>query len=94
MVGSGDEWHSLTVRERQIFVPAYIDGNSHGATSLCDDLESHLVSLKFQKDMPKTDQPCLQFIHRHTHVDTTKISTLEYVNSYVKVIDDFYKHPE
>lgn len=92
--GSGEEWRRMSQREKQIFVGAFLDGNTSGNLRLCNALEAKVAVLKFQDGVAASDHPCLQFGPVFTHGDTKAAATLHYVDPYVAVVDNFYTHPE
>lgn len=64
---------------------AYLDGNGSGTTALCNALDRREVL---------GDESCMRSRPAYTHGDARVLGSLRYVDPYVAVIDDFYKHAE
>jgi len=92
--GFGDQWRAMSRLERQSYVSAFIDGDNTGTFNLCKALNDKIVVLKLKGGVDVTDDPCRQFAPTFTHGDTKAAGTLNYVDPYVEVIDEFYTHPE
>lgn len=85
LVGRGDEWHNMTQLQKEIFVSAYMDGNSSGTSDLCNALDGREVL---------RDDSCMRSRRTYTHGNSNAVGSYSYVDPYVAVIDDFYKHSE
>jgi hypothetical protein len=94
----GDDWQSFTRLQKESFVSGFIDGATNSAVALCNKMKSHILVLKFDNETKApsdpADSPCLQFRPRYSHVIPGDAWKLSYVDPYVQVMDDFYRHPE
>jgi len=86
----------MTLIQKQIYVSGFLDGNNSGSAGLCFDLEqqTNIVELKPPRDLDPSDHPCMRIRRSYSHGNSFQIGTFGYVEPYITVIDDFYKHAE
>ena len=103
---SGDEWLSLTPKEKQRYVIGFVDGWTVGSYTACrkiddfavlDNNKSEDMARKLENVIPSPSAFCMHLRPEFSKVrvsgnDATSPSID--ISAYTNVLDEFYRHPE
>lgn len=90
----GERWLLMSPDEKELYVSAYVAGTVSGQHDLCNAERSQIGDFMNAHKVKHLLYPgnCEELIGHYSHLETVRIPWSAAV--YVKVLDDFYRHPE
>ncbi|SEF55834.1 hypothetical protein SAMN05421819_0412 [Bryocella elongata] len=89
---TGPEWLGWTQTEKQKYVIGYLDGSALAISEHCSQARASATWPGRKEPLTEEEQFCTSPARSYSHGKTDYLPT--YTDPYVKVMDDFYRHPE